>query len=168
MAPELLAGRGTGLWDHSWQAAFVLDDFSLKICLEKSLLSKEGNALWSMDTCCFHLWMGPRRAERACHPPCYRLLFVQQEERLLDTIPNPATGQSPPGVAGFPCTLPVSVVCMEVCGLPQMYILCMLCFRHHTPELEMQKGIRYAFCAERVHGRLTRGVGVGGQKNTSM
>lgn len=132
MAPGLLAGRGTGLRDHSWQAAFVLDDFSLKICLENSLLSKEGKTLRSMDTRCFHLWMGPKGGERACHPPCDRLLFVQQEERISDTITNPATGQSPPGVAGFPCTLPVSVVCMEVGRLPQMCIICMLCSRHHT------------------------------------
>lgn len=34
-------GRGTGLLGHSWQTAFVLDDFNLKIC-PKNVPSKEG------------------------------------------------------------------------------------------------------------------------------
>lgn len=38
-------GRGAGQPGPSWQAAFVLDDFSLKICLKNVLLSKEGETL---------------------------------------------------------------------------------------------------------------------------
>lgn len=146
MAPGLLAGRGTGLGDHSWQAAFALDGFSLKICPENSLFSKEGKTLWSVDIGCFCLWMGPRGGERACHPPCYWLLFVQQEERISDTVTNPATGQRPPGVAHFPGTLPVSMVCMKVCRLPQMCIICMLCSRHHTRAGDAKRNKTHLWC----------------------
>lgn len=68
MAPGL-QGEGAGLLGHSWQAAFVLDDFSLKICLENVLFSKEGKTLSRHG----HRLLSPLNgagAGEGCQPPC--------------------------------------------------------------------------------------------------
>lgn len=68
------AAGGEGHWaacGPQMASSFALGDFSLKICPENTLLWKEGETQWSTDIPCFHLWMGLRGGERACHPPCY-------------------------------------------------------------------------------------------------
>lgn len=146
-------GRGAGQPGPSWQAAFVLDDFSLKICLKNVLLSKEGEALARHG----HRLLSPLNGAGwgvgvgEGHPilSVHRQPFVQQEKRTSDTATSSAAWQEPPGLAGFPRTPSLSVECIKICRfLTSVYHVTMA---FQVLVLEMQRGINPASCPQRVH-----------------
>lgn len=119
MAPGLLGRRGPGLLGRSWQAALVLDDFSLKICLKNVLFSKEGKALSRPER-------GGDRVPSSLFIDCWcstgrtDCRYHQQPHHLVE----------PTIAASFPWTW--SLFYAHVCRCSQMCSVCLLRSRHCT------------------------------------
>lgn len=149
MAPGL-QGRGAGLLGRSWRAAFVLDDFSLKIGFENVLLSKEGKTLSKHG----HRLLSPRSGSGVgggsggaiLH--AHRPLFVPREEGLGTPPTTLPLGRSHHEWPAFPAS--------RLCGMcknPQAPCKCApraYCVADPARELGVQRRVRRASCPRRA------------------